>query len=254
MSGNRSNSLSFAIAAFVASLVLPFANQAAWAQAGEAAWKGGKMFVPASASTTNNPCESAPGGKCAGEIKPGKHPVVLFMHGCGGPRNPAPFLGLGAVVVAPNSFAGGAKCVADAKLIAELIKVRHLEISYAVTQLKAASWADTEKLVLAGFSNGGQTTATYPGEEFKARVIIAWTCNNPRVPDQNGVRGSGPVLALLGGADEFYKKVGISGDCAAAVAKRPSSKSILIPAGTHDILEHKTVGEAVSSFIQAVLK
>jgi dienelactone hydrolase len=139
--------------------------------------------------------------------------------------------------------------------MAGLIKARHADVSYAANQIKAAAWADPNKLVLAGFSNGAQSTATYPGGEFKARVIVAWTCNNARLPEQNGVRGSGPVLALLGTADEFYKKIGISGNCAEAVKGRgEGSQSILIPGGSHDILDHATTREAVAKFLPAVIR
>jgi dienelactone hydrolase len=222
---------------------------------GAAAWGGGKMFVPASLSTSNAACESPITGNCVGQIKPGKHPVIVFLHGCGGPRTPSAFLNLGAIVVAPNSFAGGAACQRDARAIVQLIAQRHGDIAYAAGQLRSAAWADPAKLVLAGYSNGAQTTATYGGGEFRARVIVAWTCNNHRAPDQNGVRGAGPVLALLGTADEFYKGIGLTGDCGSAVASRGGpSQSIMIPGGTHEILDHGMTRSAVAAFIPAVIR
>jgi dienelactone hydrolase len=108
--------------------------------------------------------------------------------------------------------------------------------------------------VLAGYSNGAQTAATYPGDEFKARVIVAWTCNNPRAAAQNGMKGSGPALAVLGTADDYYQKIGISGDCGSALANRAGSRSILIKGGTHEILDHAETRGAVSAFMPGVLK
>lgn len=224
------------------------------AQAGVAAWKAGKIYVPAALATNNADCDDTIGGKCEGLIKPGKHPVILFLHGCGGPRSPRTFQGFGAIVVAPNSFADGSACKADAAYMVKLVSTRQGDIAYAAAQLKNATWADAAKLVLAGYSNGAQTAATYPGDEFKARVIIAWTCNNPRVSAQNGVKGSGPALAVLGTADDFYKKVGITGDCNAALADRAGSRSILIKGGSHEILDHAETRAAVSAFLPAVLK
>lgn len=235
--------------------LLAAAPVTAHAQAGAKSWSGGKLYVPASLSKTGAACESAPGGKCAGEIKDGRHPVIVFLHGCGGARPPRPFLEQGAVVVAPDSFAEGAACKPDAQYMARLIKTRHGDVSYAVGQIKNAAWADPGRLVLAGFSNGAQTAATYSGGEFKARVIVAWTCTNARVPEQNGLRGSGPVLALLGTADEFFKKIGISGNCGDAVKGRgEGSQSILISGGGHDILDHATTRAAVAKFIPAVIR
>jgi dienelactone hydrolase len=241
------------LALAVAMLVL-VSGSSALAQAGAAAWKAAKIYVPAALANGGPDCESEIGGKCAAAIKPGKHPVILFLHGCGGPRSPRTFLGLGAVVVAPNSFADGSGCKVDAAYMVKLVGVRHGDIAYAAGQLKAATWADPGKLVLAGYSNGAQTTATYPGDEFKARVIVAWTCNNPRVASQNGVMGKGPALALLGTADEFYKKVGIGGDCNAALAKREGSRSILIKGGSHEILDHAETKAAVAAFVPVVIK
>lgn len=227
---------------------------AANAQAGVAAWKAGKIYVPASLATNNADCDDTIGGKCDGLIKPGKHPVILFLHGCGGPRSPRTFQGSGAIVIAPNSFADGSACKPDAAYMVKLVGARHGDISYAAGQIKAATWADPAKLVLAGFSNGGQTAATYAGDEFKARVIVAWTCNNPRVAAQTGMKGSGPALAVLGTADEYYKKIGITGDCGDALAKREGSRSILIKGGGHEILDHAETRAAVSAFLPAVLK
>ena len=224
------------------------------AQAGAAAWKAGKIYVPAALSANGADCESATGGKCEGLIKPGRHPVIVFLHGCGGPRSPRTFLGHGAIVVAPNSFAGGASCKTDAAAIAKLLSDRYADVAFAAGRLKAAAWAEPAKLVLAGYSNGAQTTATYTGDEFKARVIVAWTCNNPRAPSQNGVRGSDPALAVLGTADEFYKKIGFSGDCGGALANREGSRSILIKGGSHEILDHAETRAAVAQFLPAVLK
>ena len=225
----------------------------AHAQAGAAAWKAAKIYVPAALAAGGADCESDVGGKCTA-IKPGKHPVIVFLHGCGGPRSPRTFLGLGAIVVAPNSFAGGASCKPDAAYMVKLVGERHGDVAYAASQLKAAPWADPARLVLAGYSNGAQTTATYPGDEFKARIIVAWTCNNPRVAAQNGTKGNGPALALLGTADEFYKKVGITGDCNAALAKREGSRSILIKGGSHEILDHAETRAAVAAFVPGVIK
>jgi dienelactone hydrolase len=240
--------------ALAASMLVLVSGSSAMAQAGAAAWKSAKIYVPAALATGGADCESEIGGKCASALKPGKHPVILFLHGCGGPRSPRTFLGLGAIVVAPNSFADGSGCKADAAYMVKLVGVRHGDIAYAAGQLKAATWADPGKLVLAGYSNGAQTTATYPGDEFKARVIVAWTCNNPRVASQNGVMGKGPALALLGTADEFYKKIGISGDCNAALAKREGSRSILIKGGSHEILDHAETKAAIAAFVPVVIK
>lgn len=239
---------------FLGALALAGWPVAAEAQDGAAAWKAGKIFVPASLSASGKSCESDVGGACIADIKPGRHPVIVFLHGCGGPRKPASLVEQGAIVVAPNSFAGGAKCVADPVEIGKLITRRHGDVAYAAAQVKAAPWADPGRIVLAGFSNGGQTVAVYPGAEFKARVIVAWTCTNPRRPEMNGVKGSEPVLAVLGSNDEFYKKINIGGDCGSALSKRAGSSNVMIKGGGHEIIDHKETRDAATPFLAIVLK
>ena len=136
----------------------------------------------------------------------------------------------------------------------QLVAARQGEIAYAAGQLRAAPWADPNKLVLAGFSNGAQTSATYGGGEFRARVIVAWTCNNQHDATQNGAKGSGPVLAVLAMTYSLYKRLGIAGDCGEAVKDRgPGSRSVLIDSSTHDVLDHAVTAEAVAQFIPVAI-
>ncbi len=236
-------------------LAAAFCSLATFANAQEASWKGGRMFVPAALTTDGKPCASEAGGKCVAGLKPGKHPVVLFLHGCGGPRQPNAFFALGAIIVAPNSFAQGQKCnETDAAGMLGLLKARGQDVNYASKQLRESSYADPEKMILAGYSQGGQLAALYPGNEFKARVMVAWTCNHKN-PNLTGVKGSGPALAVLGTNDEYYKKVGITGNCDSVVGARGGpSKSVHIKGGSHEILDHAETKAAVAAFIPEVLK
>lgn len=247
------NNASLLVAGVACGLIWSLATGVANAQAGADAWKAAKIYVPAALATAGA-CESDVNGSCVGAIKPGKHPVILYLHGCGGLRTPRTFLDHGAIVVAPNSFASGLACRPDPVHMGQVFTARQADATYAAAQLKNAAWADPDRLVLAGFSNGAQLTATYAGNEFKARIIVAWTCNNPRATWQNGVRGAEPALALLGTADAFYRNIGISGDCGAALSGRTNSRSILIKDSTHEILEHAETRAAVVEFVPNVIK
>jgi hypothetical protein len=68
------------------------------------------------------------------------------------------------------------------------------------------------------------------------------------------MKGKGPALAVLGTADDYYKKIGISGDCGGALANRAGSRSILIKGGSHEILDHAETRAAVAAFMPGVLK
>ena len=226
------------------------------AKASAAAWKAGRIYVPAELSTTGKPCESMPGGPCEKTIKEGKHPVIVFMHGCDGPKNPATFLGHGAIVVAPNSLAGGRHCRYDAQSFGRFILQRRVDALTAANEVKASNWADPDRLILAGFANGARVAALYVRDDFLARIIVAWTCTAPQNgPDHSGIRGKGPALAVLGTADEYLKRHKITGNCNDAVATRGGpSKSLLIEKGGHQILDHAQTRAAVKEFLAEVLK
>ncbi len=242
------------IASAVLATTVAFSGTAR-AEPGGASWIAGRLYVPATLSTTGTACESPLDGTCNQQIKPGRHPVIVFLHGCRGPRKPSVFLEVGAIVVAPDSFSTGLGCARDRVKLSEIVAARHLDVAYAASRIAASPWADKQRLALAGYSNGGQTTATYAGSEFKARVLIAWTCNNQHDATQNGVRGSGPVLAVLATTYGLYKRLGISGDCGEAVKDRgPGSRSILIDSDSHDVLDHAITRDAVAQFIPAVLR
>ena len=228
---------------------------AAQAEPGAPAWKAGKLYVPAALAVSGTACESVTEGACAQQIKPGRHPVIVFLHGCRGPRKPNVFLDVGAIVVAPDSFSTGLGCSIDRAKLSKVVAARHVDVAYAASRIAAAPWGDKDRLVLAGYSNGGQTAAIYAGTEFRARVIVAWTCNNQHDASQNGVKGSGPVLAVLATRYDLYKRLGISGDCGEAVKDRGApSRSILIQSSSHDVLDHAITREAVAAFIPAALR
>ena len=229
---------------------------AAAAQDGSAAWKAGKLYVPAALSSNGKECLGAAGSSCAGQVKPGKHPVILFMHGCGGPRSFNSLKNLGAVVAAPNSFAGGLNCESrDATSMRALFVSRQADVRHALEHFRTAPWADPQKLVLVGFSHGGMLAALLPGDDFKARVVIAWTCYSPKVPTVDGLRGKGPVLGLFGSNDNSYRDRKMTPRCGEHIKSRPApSRYVTIPGAGHDIVEHRATVEAIQAFIPAALQ
>lgn len=244
--------MKFRSVAFVALLLAG----AAGAAAEEEAWNAGKIFVPASLSLTEAACTSQIGGKCADQIARGRHPVILFVHGCSGARRPKALLDLSAIVVEPNSFWQGERCTLNVAESAKLLSARANDIADAVRQLKAAIWADPARLVLAGFEQGGVAAALYDGPEFKARIVIAWPCqlhaSGPSGPEM-GVRGTGPVLAIQTRNDELYKRLKIEGDCGPEISDRPGSRSVLISGSVRTIMDQPATREAIEAFVPEVL-
>jgi hypothetical protein len=189
-------------------------------------------------------------------INKGGHPVILFMHGCNATQRPKALLELGAIVIEPNSFWQGERCTLNAAEMAKLLAARAGDLADAVKQLKAAPWANPKQFLLAGYSQGGIAAALYDGPEFKARIVIAWPCQphsaGPSGPAE-GVHGQGPVLAIQSRNEEFYKHLGIEGDCGPDISGRPGSHSLLIPGNVREIMDHPATREAIAAFVPEVL-
>jgi hypothetical protein len=245
--------MKFAALAFAAFLLAGAGS--AFAQ--DEAWNAGTIFIPAPLSAAGEGCAGRIGGKCMDRIAEGRHPVILFLHGCNGARRPRALLNLGAIVVEPNSFWQGERCTLNVAEMAKLLSLRANDLADAVRQLKAARWADPARLVLAGYSQGGVAAALYEGPEFRARIVIAWPCQlRPTGPSgpETGVRGKGPVLAIQSRNDTLYERLGIEGDCGPEISGRPGSRSVLISGNTHEIMAHPTTREAISAFVPEVLR
>ncbi len=217
----------------------------------KATWKYALVSIPKEMTTDGSRCvgsfASKKNRKCLEKIsRDRKHPLVLFMHGCAGIRDLhrriiTNFRSLGYAVIAPDSFTRlGRK--ADCKPTGRkrfTISLRTDEIRYALTQIPKLDWVDQSRLVLAGFSEGGNTVAEYGGEDaFVGYIVMGWDC-------RHGLYPSGPVLAIQGARDPQKK-----GRC--SVAFREKSDSIIVQKAKHDISSYPETMSALRKFLGAV--
>ena len=143
-------------------------------------------------------------------------PVVLFLHGSSG-------LGLKAIgewqqwlatqgiaSVAPDSFAlpdhVTYKSPIDKASYERIHALRASEIAPALAAIRAAPWADTSRLVLAGTSEGAVPVARYAGNEFAVRLLFAWSCetNYFVTEPRNAFEPGKPVLNVISSVDPFF--------------------------------------------------
>ncbi len=232
----------------------------------EATWRWGSHAVPHSATIDgyNGIFRTAKGStdtywvdEAAQTLKPGvKLPVVIWMHGCQGYDGGTSsirdlFLSAGYAVIAPNSFSRPGRtaiCYGDKK---GTMRYRFEEVDYAVERLRELPWVDHSRIILAGFSEGGVTAALYSGGPFQARIILGWVCAS-NDDWWVGIRGSSrtPVLAIVGGRDEYY--LDRSGDCGSHFIGRPKSRSIVIEGRRHNILGAYPAKDAITEFLKTI--
>ena len=225
----------------------------------QATWKYALVSIPKEMTTDGSRCigtfASKKNQKCLEKISRGREfPLVLFMHGCaglgaglgGGSSNAVTtFRSLGYAVVAPDSFARlgrNMECKPYGRKRSKrfTLSLRAGEIRYALTQIPKLDWVDRSRLVLAGFSEGGNTVAEYRGEDaFVGYIVMGWDC-------RHGLYPSGPVLAIEGAHDPQKKGV-------CAVGFRENSDSIIVPNAKHDIGGYPETMAALRKFLGAVV-
>jgi len=202
----------------------------------------------------------------AAAAPPGGYPVVLYLHGCtgfGGTAALEEMARAGFLVVAPDSFARRFRppqCTPSTLSGGRNIYVfdfRLTEIAYAVDRLRGLAWADADRLLLLGESEGGLAAALYRGDDFRGRAILQWTCQGaPYVRGLAAPPGE-PVLAIVRGGDPWYdpaRTPGQRGDCGSFLAGRPASESLVLGTDArHAVLDDPEVVRRLIGFFRAAL-
>ena len=200
-------------------------------------------------------------------------PVVVFMHGSSG-------LGLKAIgewqqwlaeqgiaSVAPDSFALPDRLTYKSPISPDIYErihaLRLLEVSLATQALRQAPWADPQRWVLAGTSEGAAAVARYQGQEFLGRIVFSWSCENNYF-----VRGHGtalpddkPVLNIISSTDPYFSPANswlgnptAAGHCAAALRNNKQASIVLIPGAPHTVLNLPAARHPVAGFLRDVFK
>ena len=145
-------------------------------------------------------------------------PVVVFLHGSSGLGLKAIgewqqwLASLGYASIAPDSFALAGhvtyKSPIDKESYERILALRASEIEPTLAALRSQAWADIGSLILAGTSEGAVPVARYPGSEFAARILYAWSCEaNYFVKEPlNAFEPNKPVLNVISASDPFFSR------------------------------------------------
>jgi dienelactone hydrolase len=197
-------------------------------------------------------------------------PVVLFLHGSSG-------LGLkaigewqqwlatqGVASIAPDSFALPGhvtyKSPIDVASYERILALRASEIAPTLAALKAAPWADAQRLVLAGTSEGSVPVARQAGNDFAAKMMFAWSCeaNYFVQAPKNVFTAEQPVLNVISNVDPFFSRSNswlgnpdAAGHCGPALKGLPKAAVLLIPDAPHTLLNFPAARHAVAGFLAA---
>lgn len=225
-----------------------------FAQDVEKSWDDAVVYIPGKIFTTS-----------VNKITVDKPmPVVIYLHGCTGIYRPhdgswGTFLAeQGYIAILPDSMARPGRisnCDPRAKggtsAFPSAYKYRQEEITYAISQLMASTWADKKNIFLMGFSEGGIGVAQSTHSGFAGKIIMGWTCTNKSFPDFDGIFSSKdtPVLAIASINDDWRAGKHTEGRCADKAQGRSNFKQIDIPGSQHQTFGSEEAQNAVKSFL-----
>ena len=195
-------------------------------------------------------------------------PVLIYLHGCAGIYGPhdlswASYIAdQGFIVILPDSMARpGRISNCDPKLkertnvFPKAAKYRREEITYALSQLMASSWADKKNIFLMGHSEGGIATAQSPHVEFAGKIISGWTCTNKNNPSNDGIYSPKnlPILAVASIDDEWRKGRPVEGRCADKAEGRSNFRQIDLEGWAHGTYGNSDARKGVKDFLNHYL-
>lgn len=229
----------------------------------EATWLYGQFALPETATVTGKTELFKP--SYADEqwtisvkklLKPNiKLPIAIHMHGCGGidEKDDAYayreiLLSQGYGVFMPDSFQRpGRVRLCGQGGMHERIALRQSEIVYALKEIRRLMWVDQERLVLMGFSEGGNATDNWYTDDFAGLIILGSACTHsggsPSAPSEV------PVLAIVGEADDY--RPGMSCTINRSVS---GSKSIIISGADHWIALYAQTEKSIIQFLKRCCK
>jgi len=225
----------------------------------QATWLYGQISLPSSVTDSGksksfSPSYSDKPWPISAEkfIKPGmKIPLAIHMHGCGGigENDEAReyrdlMLSLGYAVFMPDSFQRpGRERLCGQGGMHERIDMRTNEVAYALKQIRKLNWVDQDRLVLMGFSEGGNATDNWYTRDFAGLIVLGSACTHsggsPSAPAEV------PVLAIVGESDDY--RPGMS---CTIKRKIKGSRSIVIPNADHWIATDSVTQNAIKQFLQ----
>jgi dienelactone hydrolase len=205
-----------------------------------------------------------------------KAPVVVFVHGSSGV---APAIKEWMLWVATSQ--GVAVVAADSMQLPDRITykspiakadyekvhgLRTAELNAALTALPQQPWADVQRVVLAGTSEGAVAVARHVPQagmlQEKGRMVFSWTCeNNYHVQDhRTHLPDTLPVLNIVSSTDVYFSRSNswlgndqAVGHCGAALAGNKVSSVVLIPNAPHTLFNLPQARGPVVGFLQQQL-
>lgn len=202
-------------------------------------------------------------------------PVVLFLHGSSGlnestrawQRWLADELNLASF--APNSLAIPDRIRYTSPTTKDVYEQVHLlraaELRAGLDALRACSWVDAQRLVVAGTSEGAVAVARLEPGLAAARILYAWSCESNYFVEEHGTQfgEQEPVLNVISIDDPYFSPVNpwhgdantdLDGHAAAAVKGNRNAVIVLLSGAPHTLYNLCPARQATQAFLKKVLE
>jgi dienelactone hydrolase len=202
-----------------------------------------------------------------------KAPVIVFLHGSSG-------LGLKAIgewqlwlatfgiaSIAPDSMSLPDRIIYKSPVGKDVYEkihaLRSSEINIAIKALRTMPWADMNRLILAGTSEGATSVARYGGAEFMARIAFSWSCENNYFVEEHRTAAlpEKPFLNIMSSNDVFFSpsnswlgNSAAKGHCGAVQKENKQASIVLIPDAPHTLMNLPAARNATEGFLRQLLK
>ncbi|MGF6211362.1 dienelactone hydrolase family protein [Comamonas sp. 4034] len=205
----------------------------------------------------------------------GKAPLVVFVHGSSGVAPAiktwqqwlADSLGIASLTADSMQLADRMtyKSPVAPEIYEKIHAMRAQELAAAVGAVTALPWADPQRLVIAGTSEGAVAVARYQAAsapQEKGRMIFSWSCeDNYHVQTHRSqLPQTLPVLNIMSSTDMYFSKANpwldnpdAKGHCAEALAMNKVSSIVLIPGAPHTLFNLPQAQQAQVGFLRGVL-
>lgn len=194
----------------------------------------------------------------------GRMPVVVYLHGCTGltPHDAywaRTLITQGVIVIQPDSFARTdrrANCdpaTHRVGLFPPASAMRDEELRFALERLRSVPWADPQRIIVMGHSEGGRAAMANVAPNVRGTIVSGWGCTSSNWR-WNGIPhpAEHPLLILEHDHDPWYAKRG--GRCKDHLAGRSATKYVALGGSGHNSAHSEQAREAALAFVGAVLR
>lgn len=136
--------------------------------------------------------------------------------------------------------------------------VRQKEIKFNLDNFLKFTWINKNRIILMGNSEGALAAGIYNGNEFNARILLAWNCEAGYYKSDVviGADTNDKILTIIGTEDEYFSVNSepnngfkTTGNCIEKLKNYTQVKNVILSNTKHNLLNNPYVKEEILLFV-----